>query len=238
MKWIDYREKLGIGFDDSGKFKILSTVLQNYIEQTIRDSYSEQSYLNYCQMIGEPYCDNYYPYHLVKRSFKECCSTTELISKYIAFCNTFEPSYDRYSYQQISRESVFNYLKSKLDDINLCYDILKDKDGAFIFPKGVKEFDDALVSEPLSWLSQYPQTEKEWLRALKAYSELSDENASDVADKFRKSLERFFQEFFNKTQSLENLKSEYGKYLKNKGIPAEISNNLETIQQSYMCWNI
>ena len=24
MKWVDYREKLGIGFDDSQKFKMLS----------------------------------------------------------------------------------------------------------------------------------------------------------------------------------------------------------------------
>ena len=68
---------------------------------------------------------------------------------------------------------------------------------------------------------------------MKDYANLTDDNASDVADKFRKALERFLQEFFGKTKSLENLKSEYGAYLKARGVPSEISNNFETLQKSY-----
>ena len=89
------------------------------------------------------------------------------------------------------------------------------------------------MSEPLQWLSEYPQTRKEWIAALKDYSNLTDANASDVADKFRKALERFFQEFFCSSKSLENLKSEYGTYMKTKGVPSEVSNNLEVLLQSY-----
>ena len=66
-----------------------------------------------------------------------------------------------------------------------------------MFPKGAKELDDALVSQPLEWLNEYPQAKKEWVEALRAYSDATDESASDVADKFRKALERFFQEFFH-----------------------------------------
>ena len=51
MKWVDYREQLGIGFDDDEKSRMLSTVIQNYVQQVLEDSYSENSYLNYCQMI-------------------------------------------------------------------------------------------------------------------------------------------------------------------------------------------
>ena len=125
---------------------------------------------------------------------------------------------------------AFKYWSS---ESGLEFEFFEDGDNVFIFPKGAKELDDALVSEPLEWLSEYPQTRKEWIDALKDYSNLTDDNASDVADKFRKALERFLQEFFGKTKSLENLKSEYGAYLKARGVPSEISNNFETLQKSY-----
>ena len=35
MKWVDYREKLGIGFHDNQKFKMLSAMLKNYVEEDI-----------------------------------------------------------------------------------------------------------------------------------------------------------------------------------------------------------
>ena len=35
MKWIDYREKLGIGSNDNQKFKMLSAMLKNYMEKDI-----------------------------------------------------------------------------------------------------------------------------------------------------------------------------------------------------------
>lgn len=93
--------------------------------------------------------------------------------------------------------------------------------------------DDALVSQPLEWLKQYPESEKAWVKALKSYADATEANASDVADLFRKTLETFFREFFKGNKSLENYKKDYGDYLKGKGIPTEISNNLETLLQAY-----
>ena len=81
--------------------------------------------------------------------------------------------------------------------------------------------------------TQNTKTRAEFVQALKDYSDLNDDNASDVADKFRKALERFFQEFFGKNGTLENLKKEYGTYMKEKGVPAELSNNLESLLQAY-----
>ena len=124
-------------------------------------------------------------------------------------------------------------MREMLNKAHIPFEIYEDKDGMFFFPRGAKELDDALVSAPLEWLSEYPKTRKEWIEALKDYSNLSDTNASDVADKFRKALERFFQEFFSSSKSLENMKSEYGTYMKEKGVPPEVSNNLETLLQSY-----
>ena len=93
--------------------------------------------------------------------------------------------------------------------------------------------DSALVSQPLSWLSQYPKAHTAYVKALKEYSEASPDNASDIADKFRKTLETFLREFFGNNAPLEKNKVEYGRYLKSRGVPAEITGNMETLLQAY-----
>lgn len=231
MKWVDYREKLGIGFDDEGKFRILSTALQNYVEMVVRDSYDENSYLSYCQMVGETYWEHRRPYQHLRGSFEHCRSTEELISKYIAFCNTYEPSYSGYSYRPISKQSVFDYLKTKLDDINMGYDLLKDKDGVFIFPKGAKELDDALISEPLEWLKDYPNARKTYIIALKQYSD--GIYIRDVADNLRKALEAFLQEFLGNAKNLETNKNEICKYLGEQGVDAGVSGLFQPLINAY-----
>lgn len=55
MKWVDYREKLGIEFDDNQKFKMLSAMLKSSVENVIEENYDGDSFLNYCQMVGEDY---------------------------------------------------------------------------------------------------------------------------------------------------------------------------------------
>ena len=76
-------------------------------------------------------------------------------------------------------------------------------------------------------------TDKAFVKALKEYSETTPDNASDIADKFRKTLENFFQEFFGGNKSLENYKNTYGTYLKSQGVPKEVSGNFETLLQAY-----
>ena len=233
MKWIDYREKLGVGFNDEQKFKMLSNMIKNFIEQVVRDSYPENAYFEFCMMVGEAYYDYNRPYQHLSSDIGNCKTMTELLSKLIAFYNTYKVSYDSYSYHTTSKNEVFKIIKTSLDELNIQYEIFEDSDGLFIFPKGANELDDALVSEPLEWLIDYPDTHKALVKALKSYSNATEDIASDVADLFRKALETFFQEFFKSTKTLENLKSEYGTYMKSKGVPTEISNNLETLQQSY-----
>ena len=47
MKWIDYREKLGIGFEDEEKFGMLKNKVLNYIEiLTSYDDYSDSEYFS------------------------------------------------------------------------------------------------------------------------------------------------------------------------------------------------
>lgn len=231
MKYVDYREKLGLGFSNNEKSNMLRNIIINYLKlanerDPFNGLFADDVCFRFFQTVGE------YPYYggdygddrNIIISIGNETSTVGIISKFIVLINLLKGS---------ARKEQFELLKGFLDELNIQYEIITDEDGYFIFPKGAKELDNALVSAPLEWLSSYPNSRKEWISALKDYANLTDDNASDVADKFRKALERFFQEFFGKTKSLENLKSEYGAYLKARGVPSEISNNFETLQKSY-----
>lgn len=157
---------------------------------------------------------------------KEDSNLTSLISKYVAMVNS-------YTGNKTNQKKLEKRIKEILTDCQIPYDIVKDSDGVFVFPKGAKELDDELISGSFEWLKDYPKTRKAWIAALKDYSDVTELTASETADNFRKALERFFQEFFQSRKSLENLKSEYGTYMTSKGIPAELKNNFEKLLESY-----
>ncbi len=229
MKWIDYREKLGIGFSDKSKAKILGRQIATFISYgAMNERYSYNDYYRFCMMTGLPYSTHYSPHEMLEKLFlTEKISLANIVSYYIAFVNT------QTDCEEAHRDDLIHSLESFLDDLNISYEVFWDEDGAFVFPKGIKAFDEALVSEVLEWLKNYPEAEKMWSRALREYAESNPQNASDVADKFRKALEIFFKEFFGNDKTLENNKPIYGGYLKNQGVPSEISNNMETLLLAY-----
>lgn len=238
MKWIDYREKLGIGFNDKQKFDMLRNKLFLQLP-TLKSVYSDQSYTQYLLMVGESvYRFDGYSINGVISSFQRATSIGELISKYIAFYNTFEESPEYRNSRGERRNSygkdfALAFMENSLGELNIPYELFEDEDGIYVFPKGVPELDGPLVSEIYDWLKKYPAAEKSWGKALRAYAEVTANSASDVADLFRKALETFFKEFFRNEKSIENNKVEYGRYLKEQGIPSELSNNLESILQGY-----
>ena len=228
MKYIDYREKLGLGFDNQQKtdmllnkiLEFLNKILSDY--QTREDIFVKDIVYFYSQEVGERIIYN--DYRNIVNSFVVEKSAEGYISKFIVLINLAKKQ---------NRALLLKVLKNFMESLNIAYEVYEDEDGYFIFPKGAAELDNALVSEPLEWLNKYPEARAEFVQALKDYSELTAENASHVADNFRKALERFFQEFFNRNCTLENIKSEYGGFMKSKGVPAELSNNLETLLQAY-----
>lgn len=229
MNWVDYREKLGLGFSDDGKATLLSKKIATFIAHgKINEHYSHNDYYRFCLMVGINYREDFPVTKPIAAMFsKSKISIASIISYYVAFVNTQTECDDDH------RRTLIGVLGNFLDDLGIQYEVYLDDDGIFVFPKGVKEFDDALISEVLDWLIEYPTAEKAWSKALREYSESNAANASDVADKFRKTLETFFKEFFGNDKTLENNKAEYGRYLKGQGVPAEISNNLETLLQAY-----
>lgn len=240
MDFIDYREKLGIGFDDLEKNVFFYTVLFNVLDAIVIDgigTLSFNEYFSFCRTTGTKINTSILENYQSTARFRDCIDVmrekkhnlTEFLAYYIFFVNSFKED-EHYKWKG---ENFKNLLCNSLEDAHIPYELLYEDDKCFIFPKGAKELDNALVSEPLEWLKDYPATHKAFVKALKDYSNVTENNASDVADLFRKTLETFFQEFFNSSKTLENLKPEYGTYMKSKGVPNEISNNLETLQQSY-----
>ncbi|MDE7438895.1 MAG: hypothetical protein K2N23_00030, partial [Clostridia bacterium] len=195
---------------------------------------NSRSFTQYLYTVGENFTD--YPYNEgYKYSIIICSSIKEVMSKFVALCNTCVVNQN--AANKLSRKDIMNMFITILDDIKIPYELYEDGDGYFIFPKGAKELDDSLISEPMQWLSDYPLARTAFATAMKEYAESKIDTASEVADLLRKALERFFQEFFNVKKSLENCKSMYGDYLKNKGIPAEISGNFQTLLQAYTNFN-
>lgn len=235
MKWVDYREKLGIGFDDSQKFKMLSTILKNYVENVVGENFDENSYLNYCQMVGENYWNFNRPYQHLRDSLDQSRSTQELVAKYIAFCNTYSAGYTGYPYNVVGKDQVLGYLKESLEKINMKYEVIEDKDGTFIFPLGAKELDDALVSEPLEWLNDYPNARKTFIIALQQYSK--GLYIRDVADNLRKAFEEFLKEFLNNNNDLNKNKKEVEAYLKLQNAAPQLVTMLVSLISHYYLLN-
>ena len=238
MDWLDYRENLGIGFDDEQKvdlfihkiFNILSLISDS---EESRMQISNDEYYRFCNMTGTIVDTSLYHgdgFRLIMKVLqRHTGKLADYLAYYIAFLNCQKDNKNK----PYKRRDLKDILTNTLTEAHIPFEVYEDSDGCFVFPKGVEEMDKALISQPLTWLAKYPNAEKAWIKALKRYADSTATDASEIADLFRKALETFVQEFFGNNTALENNKSEYGKYLKSKGIPKEISGNFETLLQSY-----
>lgn len=240
MDFIDYREKLGIGFCDKDKFKYFKTKIFNVLNIVSEDYSSEcmdsEEYYTFCNITGTPYNTNYDSDYQNRDRFEHCLSIiertnslNEFLSYYVALVNSVKT--EKYSEYAWKRANFSNLLCNMLDESHIPFDLLEDEGEYFIFPKGAKELDDALVSEPLEWLKEYPQAHKTYCIALKQYSE--GIYIRDVADNLRKTLEAFLQEFLGNTKNLETNKNEICKYLGEQSVDAGISGLFQPLINSY-----
>lgn len=115
------------------------------------------------------------------------------------------------------------------------YEVIEDQDGTFIFPLGAEELDDALVSEPLEWLNDYPNARKTYIIALEQYSK--GLYIRDVADNFRKAFEEFLKEFLNNNNDLSKNKKEVEAYLKSQDAAPQLIAMLVSLISHYYLFN-
>ena len=216
MDWLDYREKLGIGFHNSDKANMFMVNFFNFlglIDSNSDDILNESEYFIFCAMTGSSHVNGFcnkdillvFNHH--KRDFLD----------FLSFCIALVNSKEKKKTTSIPRKEIIKFLERNLQDSHIPFEIYYDeKKNYFIFPKGAKELDSALVSEPLEWLKDYPKAHKTFCIALKQYSE--GEYIRDVADNLRKALEEFLQEFLNNTKNLENNKNDICRYLGSKQV--------------------
>ncbi len=227
MKYVDYREKLGLGFNDADKTKMLFNKIIGFLKRANSDYNLRTSIwgdkdiaYSFCQAVGEASCyDNLRD--IIISIEKENC-IPGIISKFIVLVNLGIKK---------GSKALIDLLKYYIESLNITYELFEDEDGYFIFPKGAKELDDALVSEPLAWLSEYPKSHKTYSTALKQYSE--GIYIRDVADNLRKALESFLQEFLCNTKNLETNKNEICKYLGEQGVDSGISGLFQPLINAY-----
>lgn len=236
MHVLDYKKSLGIAIDDKTKIDFFFTKIFNALNIIKTDSgiiITSEEYFEFCNTAGvamHPHSSNYDLFDdVVSVLHSHTDSLKDFLPYYMTFINCLEDIDNR----EWNRQFFYNIICKLLEESQISFEIREDGDGYFIFPRGAKELDDALVSQNLEWLKEYPKARTAFIKALREYADQNKENASDIADKFRKALESFFQEFFESEKSLENYKSEYGAYLKQHGVPSEISNNFESILQAY-----
>jgi len=211
LDWIDYREKLGIGFNDNEKATIFMKNIYNFLDSL--NSLSNfnlgiEEYVNFCTTTGtfmkihaHSYIEEIMNVLAVKMDvFKE------FIAYYVAFINSL-PNNDDCVY---SRKEIVGITQRFLNGAHIPVKIIVEDEKYFIFPKGAKELDDVLVSEPLEWLADYPNAHKTYCIALKQYSE--GIYIRDAADNLRKALEAFLQEFLGNSQNLESNKNNICRY--------------------------
>lgn len=234
MKYIDYREKLGIGFNDKEKagmladrillfFDLLPKLIGTYnIDYLFEDISSE-----YFLTINEYPEYGSYGINKIKYNILSKKDIKEIVSRFVIFANISTSSHFSHNVLQ----TINDFLPETLDNINIQYEILSDSDGSFIFPKGAEELDSVLVSEPLEWLKDYPQTKKTYVIALKQYSD--GIYIRDVADNLRKTLEAFFQEFLGNKKNLANNINEVFKFLGTHNAEPELAGSIKDLLSKY-----
>lgn len=128
-----------------------------------------------------------------------------ILTAYLAYFVWFINSLSDAKGRNWNRQSFKRMLLHNLKEAHIQFDLLEDGNKFFVFPKGAAELDNALVSEPLEWLKDYPLAHKTFVIALKQYSD--GIYIRDVADNLRKALEAFLQEFLNNTKILKLTKT-------------------------------
>jgi len=229
MNWVDYREKLGLGFSDAEKLIKLKTNLLTFIENSPRiGSYAQDALLKFCLDTGTPFpgnCTSSVARTFLVNTFKKnSTSIADLLSYYIAFMNIAPHDSDL-------REYLLNFIQNQLHSVNIGFELIDDNGYTLIFPNGAKELDVSLVTEPLEWLIDYPVTRKTFVNALEQYSD--SKYTRDIADNFRKTLEQFLQEFFDNKKNLANNIAEVSKYMKEVEGIEELASVFKNLLNAY-----
>lgn len=243
MDYLDYREKLGVGFCDDEKFKYFKNKLFNILcdVDDIPDSgcLDLDEYFDFCNLTGTELDHRLKSAYSSRDRMRHCISVlekhTSYLTEFLPYCMAFINSVKTEKDGYWKRKKFVEVTTNMMEQSHIPYELLEENDEYFIFPKGAPELDAALVSEPLEWLKDYPVAHKTYVTALKQYSD--GIYIRDVADNLRKALEAFLQEFLGNEKNLETNKNEICKYLGEQGIDAGIAGLFQPLINAYKSIN-
>lgn len=238
MTYQDYRKILGLNFSDEEKIKLfLAKAYIGFAESIELDNYlSAEEFNNFCFNAGIKVVPEYFSSYAERSKvvFDFFKKETNDLNRFLYYFTILLNASKTNSLERKQWQKAISFWASESE---LAFEFLEDGEKVFILSRGAKELDDALVSQPLEWLKGYPLAHRAFIKALKDYSSATEETASEVADSLRKALETFFQEFFYSGKSLENLKSEYGSFLKSHEVPTELANDFKTLLGAFTSYN-
>lgn len=243
MDFVDYRERLGIGFNDEQKFRMFLTKSFNVLNILTNGSYGIEygEYWNFCMDTGSQLEPRYTGAGSNRIRFEHCVqilnthkgSMSEFLSYFVWLANSIHTN--RLSGNDWNRENFINFITIALEESHIPFELLENDDKFFIFPKGAEELDNALVSDVLTWLQDYPKAHKTYCIALKQYAD--GIYIRDTADNFRKALEEFCQEFLGNTKNLDNNITEVFMYLGTNNAEPEVASMIKTLMKTYNTLN-
>ena len=107
--------------------------------------------------------------------------------------------------------------------------------GYAFYPANAELLDIKLVVDVLNWLNDYPKAKEKYDSALRLF--LKGDRTRHVLDDCRLCLELFVKQYLSNVKSLENQISELGKFLKEKGVSAELRNMFTSLINGYTSFN-
>lgn len=233
MDFIDYREKLGLGFNDRELENMFFNRIFNVLDDLtdMNGQISSTEYFHFCRYTGYPMQHGIIAGEgwgiILRILHKNVSSLREFLPYYMFMINCQEDA----EHKLWTKEQLKNLVRNCLIESHIPCEVYEENGGYFVFPKGAKELDDALISEPLEWLKDYPNARKTYIIALKQYSD--GIYIRDVADNLRKALEAFLQEFLGNSKNLETNKNEICKYLGEQGVDAGVSGLFQPLINAY-----
>ncbi len=119
------------------------------------------------------------------------------------------------------KHKLYESIKEDIDLSLIDVKIKKTKSNHYIlYPAGAKLLDEGVVNDVLDWLSDYPDSYKNFKDALTQYEE--HKYTRNIIDNLRFSLESLLRNILHNRKNLENQKELLGKYLKKKGVSKEV----------------
>lgn len=170
MDFLDYREKLGIGFCDNEKYKFFLVKIFSILGEIALDTrfcgINASEYREFCRITGTEVDYKLLSEFIGPAGYRHwlsilrrvCEDPREFFAYYISLVNIVpEDREPDESGRFFERKGLIKLLTAMLAESHIGYNLINADGEYFVFPKGAVELDSALVSQPLAWLNQYPK---------------------------------------------------------------------------------